>query len=167
MTETGRAFTDGVGERLDHYARRGAFRAFSQAPGAGGKSAVWRARWHHDRPIEIVANGRQRTITLKNILPDVERKSSLDRNLRAFVAGQTGSSVPPHRRLGASREAVRVTNRSGDVSIALKAEPGTDSHTLADRAIILGHQIYTVFLREGGYDEYLVKALGVDLDAHM
>ena len=168
MTETARTFTDGVRARLDHYAGRGAFRAFAELPngrGSSGPRVAWRVRWHRDQPIEFVVDGRQRTLTLKNILPGVDRKSALDKNLRAFVTAQTGSKVPPHRRIGTSRDAVRITNRGGNVSIALKANAGADSQTLTDRAVLLGHQIYAVFLREGGYDEYLVEALGVDLDA--
>ena len=38
---------------------------------------------------------------------------------------------------------------------------------LVARTISLGHQVYAVFLRKGGYDEYLMDALGVDLDHYM
>ncbi len=166
MNDTARTFTDGVGARLNHYASRGAFRAFSET-GSSLWRGTWRARWYQDRTIEIVADGRRRSITLKNILPAVERTSVLDRNLRAFVSNQTGNAVPSHRRLGESRDSVRITNRGGDISIALKADEGVDSQTLTDRAISLGQQIYTVFLREGGYDDYLVDAFDVDLDAYL
>lgn len=167
MTEAGRAFTDGVRARLNHYASRGAFRAFAPVPvtGSGPWRGTWSARWHHDRTVEFVADGRKRTITLKHILTDVQRQSPLDGNLRTFVANLTGSKTPRHRRLGESRKAVRVTNRRGDVSIALKADEGIDGQTLTDRAVNLGHQIYTVFLREGGYDAYLLESLDLDLDA--
>lgn len=168
MVESDSAFADGVGTRLDHYARRGAFRAFAGRPITtnGRWRATWSARWHHDRTVEFVVDGRRRTITLKHILSEVDRKSDLDRNLRTFVSSQTGPEVPAHRRLGECRNAVRITNRGGDVSIALNADEQTNSTTLTDRAVSLGHQIYTVFLREGGYDDYLVEALGVDLDSY-
>ena len=45
VTKAGGAFTEGVGERLDHYASRGAFRAFSRAQNAADGCAIWRARW--------------------------------------------------------------------------------------------------------------------------
>ncbi len=71
-----------------------------------------------------------------------------------------------HRRTAESVAGVPITNRKGSVSITLKTETETGAETQTNRAILLGHQIYTVFLREGGYDDYLMQALVVDLDAY-
>ncbi|MDP6376653.1 MAG: hypothetical protein QF921_11640 [Pseudomonadales bacterium] len=174
MTETAEPFTQAVCARPDHYAGRGVFRVYARVRDSRSGNRAGRVVTRlMDRRFEITtdgnrqpATGNRQTITLKNILPAVERNGALDKNLRAFVAGQIGDTVLAHRRTAESVAGVPITNRKGSVSITLKTETETGAETQTNRAILLGHQIYTVFLREGGYDDYLMQALVVDLDAY-
>jgi len=107
-----------VRNRLKRYAERGALRQFDEKPLPRGKRA-FRFEWLHDKPFTVVADTHTGKLTLKNALPNVPARSSLDRDVRAFIASRSDSALPAHRKVDPKRAEMSCTNRAGAVSLTL------------------------------------------------
>jgi len=169
MEKTAATFLRDCDAKMDHYAARGVFSGLDRRrAGTNGSnpSVTYRFKWHLDRSFELVANGGTRKLTFPCILPGVEKSHAIDTDLRSFVKSRIGPGVEQHRRLASKPESVRVINRQGSIALSIAAEDD-DACTLVERTIGLGHQIFTLFLRNGGYDDYLMDVLGLDLDRYM
>jgi hypothetical protein len=158
-------FLEDCDVQMQHLANRGAFSSLSRQS-MNKYCERYTFKWHLGRRFELEAHAKTQKLTFPCILPQVDKKSVIDRDLRGFVKSMIGPKVAKHRRLADNSSSVRLINRQGMMSLSIAAEDG-DFSALVDRTIGLGHQIFTLFLRRGGYDEYLVEVFDIDLDTYM
>ncbi len=150
--------------QMEHYVAK---RVFSGMPRkeVNRETISYFLKWHMGRIFELKINRKTQKVSFPKVLTDVEKGSKLDKDFRCFVKSLVGENIDKHRRLAKSYKSVRVINRSGNLSLSV-AYDADDSATVISRIIAVVHQIYTLFLRNGGYDEYLVDSFGIDLDSY-
>lgn len=165
MALTNKQFLTECDQHIEEFANRGGFSSFGKSESNSYRS-TYRFKWHLDREFELIANARTQKLVFPCILPLVGKKSAIDSDLRRYVKSLTGPDVLEHRRLANDPKNAKVENRNGSLSVSLALED-ENIKQLVTRTIGLAHQIYTVFLRKGGYDEYLMETLNVDLDNYM
>lgn len=107
---------DVVRDQLAVYAARGVLREFEERAGRGGR-IEFRFNWLLDRRFSLVFDPAKAQFTLKDLLPAVQAKSDMDQAVRAFVAGRSEKSLPPHRRIDPAKMTARVVTRGGALSI--------------------------------------------------
>jgi hypothetical protein len=142
---------------LRRYAERGVFRGFGSSALSGGR-VQYRFLWHAPWPHTLVVDARRGRVTLRDLLPEVPRRSSMEVALRRFLAGRGAEQVPEHRRLDPARAQLRARNRGGVVSIEIAAAPGELDYAV-EKAIKLLNEIFLSFLA-GPYDAYMVRVFG-------
>ena len=142
---------------LKRYADRGIFRGFG-ARLLDADRVEYRFSWHAPRPHVLRVDARRRTVTLRDLLPELPFRSPMERALRRFLEGRAADGVPEHRRVDPRRARIRVRNRGGAVSIELEAAPGEMAYTV-ERAVKLLNEIFLSFLA-GPYDAYMVRVFG-------
>ena len=76
-----------VRARLQGYADRGVFRGFSEQAPTGGRHR-FRFSWLGSRPLALGYAPETGTFVFRNLLPNVQARSPLYRDLQAFVAGR-------------------------------------------------------------------------------
>ncbi|MBI2825528.1 MAG: hypothetical protein HYX69_12665 [Planctomycetia bacterium] len=151
-----------VGETLAGYAKRGVFRGFSEGAVRGGK-ATFRIVWHRERVFEVTVDAKKRELRFPEVLTGVAAGSTMYRELRQFVSERQSDELPAHRRIDSRRARIRVSNRGGNVAIALSGLDD-DYAYLVRKLVHLVHEIFMVFLIEGSYLEYMVEAFDLDPD---
>lgn len=153
-----------VGETLAGYAKRGVFLGFSEGAVRRGK-ATFRIVWHRDRVFEVIFDAKKNELRFPEVLTGVPAGSTMYRELKQFVSARQSDELPAHRRIDNRRARIRVSNRGGNVGIALLGLD--DDHAYGVRKLVhLVHEIFMVFLTEGSYLEYMVEAFDLDPD-HM
>jgi hypothetical protein len=153
---------EAVAERLEHYARRGVFRGFSQLPDAPQGKAVFKLLWHHNRIFEFIFDARNNTMHLPAVLPQVPVDSDLYGAFERFVKSRHANSLPEHRRIDRRRAQVRSANEDGEVSLTLRIKNCDDEYGTS-KLIHLVNEIFLTFLPDQHY-EYLVEAFDLDPD---
>ncbi len=151
--------------QMELLASRGIITAVARQD-AGNDSITYRFKWHMGRVFELIADGKNLRLVFPSILPMVDKRSKLDADLRRFVRSLSGFGVEKHRRLVQDHKHARLTNRKGTLSLSVRSEHENYTDFVAN-VIGVAHQIYTLFLREGGYDEYLVDAFGIEPDTYL
>lgn len=149
-------------EVLEGYAERAVFRGFSAHPGRGGR-AMYKMLWHFDRPFELHLDSAKKTLRFSAILPGVPIRSSMYRELKAFVKACQSGELPEHRRVNPAKARVSLTNLRGAVSLALSVKD-SDFDYASRKVVQIVHEIFLIFLVDGPYFEYTVEQLGLDAD---
>jgi hypothetical protein len=144
---------------FQHYAERGAFRGYSEAPGRGGK-AEFKFLWVKDVTYRAAFDATRRTLTFINLLPDVPARSAMDGDLRRFIESRSDKSVVEHRRVDRRRLGVACVNRGGNVSIVFTLKG--DAEYGVRKAVHLVHEIIMDFLNEGRFVQYMVDHFNLD-----
>lgn len=167
MQSQGERFIQDCDRQMDHYASRGVISHFARRQNRGGSHprVTYQFKWHLGHNFELVADSKAGRLTFPCLLPGVDRKDVLDADLREFVKSLTGPGVAKHKRLAENPANVRLTNRQGSMALSIAAE-NDDTRALVERTFNLGHQVFALFLRNGGYDEYLVEVFDIDLDSY-
>jgi hypothetical protein len=149
---------------LEGYAAKAVFRGFSAHPGTKGR-ATYHMIWHHDRPFEMSLDVGKKTLRFPVVLPGVPAKSTMYRDLQAFLKERQSEEMPEHRRVNPAKARLASGNQRGTVSIALTVQDGDFDY--ATRKIIhIVHEIFLIFLVDGSYFEYMVEHLGLDEDRY-
>ncbi len=121
--------------------------------------------WHHDRPFEMLLDAGEKTLQFSDVLPGVPARSSMYRELQAFLKARQSDELPEHRRINPAKARLEWNNQRGAVSITLIAKDGDFGY--ATRKIVqIVHEIFLIFLVDGPYFEYMVKHLGLDEDQY-
>jgi hypothetical protein len=147
---------------LEHYAEQAVFRGFSAHPKRGGK-ATYKMVWHYDRPFELLLDVPKKTLSFPMLLPGVPVRSTMYRELRAFLRARQSGDLPEHRRVNPAKARITAANLRGAVSLTLIVKDG-DFEYAARKLIQIAHEIFLVFLVDGPYFEYTVEQLGLDPD---
>jgi hypothetical protein len=165
MTNDTNTFLNDCDAQMDHYSSKGLVTHLARQR-KGASNLTYRFKWHMGRFFDLVADSKNKKLTFSCLLPGVDKKSVIDADIRAFIKSQTGPDIAEHRRLAEDPKNVRLINRKGSISLSVAAE-NDNASVLVERMIGIGHQVYTQFLRKGGYDEYLVEVFDIDLDTYM
>jgi hypothetical protein len=141
---------------LRSYAQRGVFRALDIKRGAGG-ATEYQMHWLTEVPMRLVAASGGRTLTLKNLLPEVTAKSALHQALQHFIDERLDKSLPAHRRIDPRVLDVKwvVARRKASLVAEVKSR---DAGVAAQRLVNLAHELF-VFL-QGSWAEYLWSNFG-------
>ena len=143
-----------VTELLQGYADRGIFRRF-QVLRKGPAAAAYRFVWLKDAVFTLRIDVNSGVVRFADVLPAIDYRSYMDRQLRAFLKDRTSGNVPEHRRVGHDLGELKCTNTNGSISIQLRVKD--DQWERATRAAVnLVGDVFHNFL-SGPYHEYLVK----------
>jgi hypothetical protein len=143
---------------MQRHADRGLWRGFGVRPGAAGR-VEYRFSWHAPWPHVLAVDARRRTVTLRDLLPEVPHRSEMERALRRFLAARGAPDLPEHRRIDPDRVRVRARNRRGTVSVELEASAAGDLVYAAEKAVKLLNEVFLSFLA-GPWDAYMVRVFG-------
>jgi hypothetical protein len=152
-----------VRDLLKDYASRGVFRSFHEEPHRAGRTS-FTMLWHHDRTFTCVLDLPRRTVSFPALLPGVPARSSMAKELKAFLGRFQTAAVPPHRRIDPAKARLEVGIRAGSVSLALIVVHGEFEYA-ARRLVHLAQEVFLVFLLDGPYYDYRVEKLGLDPDS--
>ena len=152
-------------DQMEQFAGIGIFSALSKVEKRKG-AITYQFKWHMEQIFELVVDGKRGEISIPMVLPLVSKKSTLDAEFRDFIRSLSGPQLPQHQRLLSRGDTLRINNRGGMLSLAIKSEMG-NAKQLTKKIIGAVHQVYTLFLRSGGYDDYLMEAFNIDLDTYL
>ena len=110
-----------VRDRLGHYVDRGVLGGMSERRNRRS-GASYSFRWLLGREFSLAVDPKRRQLTAKNVLPGVEYRSFMDRDLRRFIADRSEEALPPHRRLDPNLATLKYANRKQQVSLVLQVE---------------------------------------------
>lgn len=145
-----------VEQVLRAYAERGVFRALDVRTGGRG-ATEFTLHWLTDVPMRLTAGSRGRLLTLKNLLPNVPRRSAMYADLQRFIGERHDAGLPAHRRIDARALEVTWIVARNKASLAVKVKNG-DPAAAARRLINLTHELF-VFLQDS-WAEYLWENFG-------
>ncbi len=128
-------------------------------------SITYRFKWHLEQFFELVVNKKTKKLTFPCILSNVDKKGSVDIKFRLFIKSLIGEDLEKHQRLAKHNKSVRIINRNGTVSLSIMPEDEDYAHFMT-QVIGAAHQVYTCFLRDGGFDDYLIDAYNIELDTY-
>ena len=107
---------DLINARIKALYERGVFQGFSHGQLMAGKK-IFRFRWLMGKEFILEYDSLKGVIKVKDLLPNVENSSLIDKELRAFIAGRASESLPAHRRVNLDRVTLIYTNRKQLVSL--------------------------------------------------
>jgi hypothetical protein len=151
-----------VGDVLRDYAGRRVFRSISEGERRAGKT-TFSMVWHHGRTFRFVLDCTARKVSFPGLLPGVPPRSSMARELKAFLGQFQTDQVPPHRRIDSRKAALRILVRGNNVSVALIVKNNEFEYSTR-RLVHLAQEVYMVFLPDGPYSDYRIETLGLDPD---
>ena len=151
-----------VSDVLKDYAGRGVFRSISDGDRRAGKTTFTMV-WHHGRVFHFVLDCTAGTVSFPELLPGVPARSSMARELKAFLGRFETADAPPHRRIDSTRARLRIRNRRGSISLALVVKKGEFEYATR-RLVHLAQEVFMVFLPDGPYYDYRIAKLGLDPD---
>lgn len=132
--------SDVVSKALETYAERGVFRGFSELKRRGPKR-TFTFLWHTSCRMEFSLDGANGLLTFRNLLPNVAPGSALHAELKSFLEERSNGSLPKHRRIDKRRAEVRLYNRGGNVSVALKVKNNGYAYGL-NKIVNLVHELF-------------------------
>jgi hypothetical protein len=151
-----------VRDVLEGYAERGVFRSLSGGATRGG-TTTFTMVWHHGREFRLVVDKAGRSVSFPSLLPGVPARSSMLKELKAFLHQFETDEVPAHRRIEQSKAQLTVSSRAGHVTLALAVKPGQLEYATR-RLVHLVQEVFMVFLPDGPYYDYRVEHLGLNPD---
>ncbi len=144
---------------IDDFVARGTFRAEGPQVGTGG-TAIWRVHWFGGHVLTLRVG--RRGIAVAPVLPPLSSRSTLYRELRAWLLAQQSADQPAHRRLDPAVYRLSVNNSAGDIRVCLKSDAAPAD--VLCRAVQLIHALYLDFLNGPGRLDWVIEAFGLDPD---
>ena len=154
------AVAEAVKTELQSYADRGIFSNFAVSESTRGEELEFRFNWLTEAPFLLRLKPRKQELELKDILPSVPFRSSMDQAFRKFLRARSDESVPAHRRMDDSRFSFSCQNRKQKLSILIGFN-NEDAGAAARTAVNLLHEVFNNFLMEGPYQNYMVEVFNV------
>jgi len=145
---------------IDDFVARGVFRADAPQVGAAGMT-TWHIRWFGGHVIKLAVSERE--VSIAPLLPPLDARSPLYRELSAWLRAQQSAELPVHRRLDPARYTLDLRNRGGEIRLTLRVT-GEAPDTLVRRAVQLVNAVYLDFLNGPGRLEWQIEAFGLDPD---
>lgn len=149
--------TQTVPEVLHGYANRGLFRDFHADADKGDFGFVWMMH----TPMKVKWAADARTITFKDVLPNVPARGEMDREIRDFLKAMASEARPPHRRIDPAEYELTCRNRGGTVSIGLRMVGG-DEETATRKLMLTMHEAF-LFLHDR-WPDYMHEEFGASLE---
>jgi hypothetical protein len=151
-----------VSAALQEYADRGVFRGLTNVTDTPDIS-VYHVIWHFNRRLAIAFDYNRRSITVRNIFPNLPQDSQMYRSLLTYVARFKSRGRPNHRRITSAVGLLECVHVGENVSLRLELK--RNDYALGVRKIVLAiHELFRDFLLNGPYYEYQVEHLGLDPD---
>jgi hypothetical protein len=119
--------------------------------------------WHKGRTFQLSLTTSRRVISIPNLLPALDRKSTLYRSLRAFIREFPGEGRPEHRRVMANKASLAVSLRGGMAQLSVTSRDGDLEYAFA-KIVQVVDEIFLLFIISGEYFEYRVQHLGAHPD---
>jgi len=142
-----------VRENLNDYADRGVFRGFCEEQ-AGETKVSFSFLWLTPRRMQLIVDTGKRSITFKDLLPNVPSQSIIQKDIKRFLQARYDQDLPEHRRVDSKRGEIACTNRRGALSLSLKVKGGQYRYCLA-KIVNLTHEL---FVHLGDYhDDYMCQ----------
>ena len=138
--------------KLQEYIDRGVFKSLNEV-GVSRGTYGFRFTWFAPRPFNLTYTPATRRLVFRRLLPEVSARSSLYKDLKAFVGGRSGDDLPAHRRIDCKRVQVSCLPRSRTVSIVMKLKSGNHYEYSVTKIINLAHEIFVML--HSRYPEYL------------
>jgi hypothetical protein len=151
-----------VGDVLRDYAGRRVFRSISEGDRRAGKTS-FSIVWHHGLSFRFVLDPVGGTVSFPALLPGVPSRSSMAKELKAFLGQFETDQVPPHRRIDSGKASLQIAGRGGSISVGLQVKD-LDFEYATRRLVHLAQEVYMVFLPDGPYSDYRIEKLGLDPD---
>ena len=118
-----------IRQRIAALCERGVLRGFSETQSAAGK-VLFRFRWLMGREFCLEYCPAKQLLRMKDILPAIEYRSFMDRDLRQFVAHRSAAELPEHRRRHADKVSLSYRNRKQQVSLEMRAGKGHQAYAI-------------------------------------
>ena len=149
-----------VGNILQGYAEKGLFRGFSRVA-ANAARAEYRILWHREQLFELRYEPRKGNLRFACVLPQVDAKSSMYREFKAWLRARQADELSAHRRCDRERVELKPYNRGGQVALTLHSLDG-DMDYAVRKLVALVHEIYLDFLASGLYYDWLIETFDLD-----
>lgn len=154
------AVAEAVKTELQGYADRGIFSNFTVSESSRSEELEFRFNWLAEAPFLLRLKTHKQELELKDILPSVPFRSSMDQEFRNFLKARSSESIPGHRRMDDSRFNFRCQNRKQKLSVLIGFDD-QDAAAAARTSVNLLHEIFNNFLMEGPYQNYMVEVFNV------
>ncbi len=100
---------------------------------------------------------------MTGVLPGMDSKSAMYRQLRAWLRDQQSGRLPAHRGLDPKRATLSGYNRQGNLNLYLRSHDRDWSYATR-RMVHLVNELYLDFLSDGRYYEWIVETFDLDPD---
>lgn len=144
---------------IDDFVARGVFRASVRQVDAG-ETATWHLRWFGGHTMALAL--APASVSADPVLPPLDARSALYRDLRAWLRAQQSEDLPAHRRLDPALWQIDVRNRGGAIRLSLRSHQPTPERVR--RLVQLVNALYLDFLNGPGRLEWVTDAFGLDPD---
>ena len=131
-----------------------------QHPRQCARGAELTFSWHFHRSLTLRWIDDGRRLDIPDVLPQVAEWPRLEKQVRAFIRYFCGAEVPEHRRLVCQR--LRVVRKNNDLGVQVSFADMPDQRVIEGCLQLLNavHEVYTVLLRSGEFDDYTAVVLG-------
>ena len=146
---------------LDDYAARGVFRVAAQP----NRQAVeiFRLHWFRDQAMTLELSLRRPSVRLINVVPPITPRSTLDRQLRAWLAHRQSAGLPEHRRIDPAEFVLKLRRCAGQVTLELRCGP-TNFIAATETLIRLVNELYLDFLAAAERFDWVQEVFELDPD---
>jgi hypothetical protein len=119
--------------------------------------------WHKRRTFQLSLTPSKRVISIPNLLPALDRKSTLYRSLVDFIGEFPAEARPEHRRVMAEKASLAVSLRGGMAQLNVTSRDGDLEYAFA-KIVQAVNEVFLLFIISGEYFEYRVQHLGAHPD---
>ncbi len=151
---------DSVRRALQAYADRGIFRSFSETTITAHRHE-FRFGWLVPQPFLLIYDRRSNILTMKDVLPEVVRKSAIDCGIRRYVSSRHSEKLPVHRRIERGKMRAYCVNPKDALSIVLKMTSDCDAVYAVNRILNLTSDVFNDFLHRPEQEAYVRGRLGI------
>ena len=146
-----------VREGLKAYTDRGVFRSFNEVKSSSVRYG-FEFLWLNDRPMAVKLDISSGTISFRNLLHNIPTKSAMYAELKSFVKARHDPELPEHRRVDPKQAEVTLSNRGGNVTVALKVKKNRYAYGVKK----LVNVVHELFLHlHSAYPDYLYENFDV------
>lgn len=146
-----------VPDVVQAYADRGLFRNFHADLAAGDFRFIWMGH----APMRLQWRPASRTLTFKDVLPNIPPRGGMERELRAFLKDRADPGLPDHRRVDPANFELLCQNRQSQVSIGLRLVGGTEEEAVHKLMLVM-HE--TFLLLHDRWLDYMHEQFGASLE---
>lgn len=144
---------------IDNFVARGVFNAKGPQVGRDGVP-TWQVLWFGGHVMAFTNHADETQVA--PLLPALDARSRLYRDLRSWLIAQQSDELPPYRRLDPAQYALTLRNRGGAVSLSVRT--AVEPAERLRQTVRLVHAMYVDFLNGPGRLDWVTEAFGLDPD---